>query len=238
MTNLFSKIWTQASGFFHDALDRFSDVGRTGRQAVRELDEQIGQAEESVTSVAAELLLMQNNGSKAVTAAEKWGTVAKMAADKGDSAAAIEAVQQQVQSEELAQSFDTHVARLAPMLEQLKARLVSLRQRKQEMQHKTSILDARSKIADAESRAARLLGNVGVTPGVDFSQLEENVDRKEAKAAALAQMAHQKAELDIDQRLADYSRCDAIALKLQALGLNPVQPAMSQGMIAKGATNG
>jgi phage shock protein A len=237
MTSLFRKIWTQIAGSLHDLLDRSGDVGRTGRQAVRELDEQIRQAEESVTSVAAELLLMKNNGGKAAVAAEKWGKVAKTAADKGDRTAAIEAVQQQVQSEELAQSFDAHVDRLAPMLEQLKARLSSLRQKKQEMQHKTSVLDARSKIADAESRAARFLGNVGDTPGIDFGQLEENVDRKEAKAAALAQMAHEKAALDVDQRLSDYSRCDVIADKLQALGLAPVQPAKSHAMITEGGTN-
>lgn len=222
MISLLKKAWTQLSGFLHDVLDNSTNAGRTGRQAVREVEDQIRQAEESVTDVAAELKLMQSKREKAETDAEKWGRVAKTAADNGDRNAAIEAVQQQVQSEEMGQSYAAHVQRLSPMLDQLKARLSALRLKKHEMQHKTSVLDARSKVAKAESRAARYLGNVGDGPRIDFDQLEEKVDREEAKAAALAEMAHDKASLNVDQRLSDYSRRDAIADKLQALGLTPV----------------
>ncbi|WP_291784398.1 PspA/IM30 family protein [Luteibacter sp.] len=222
MFGFLRKVWVQLSGFLHDTVDNLSDAGRTARQAIRELDGQIREAEESVTDVSAELRLMQHEHEKATEAASKWGRVAKTAADSGDRTSAVEAVQQQVQAEELASSYKANVTRLAPMLEQLKARLSDLRQKKLEMQHKTSVLDARSKVAKAESRAARYLGNVGEKPGVDFDELERRVDRQEAKAAALADMAQDKAALDVNKRRQDYSRKDAISEKLQALGLMPV----------------
>ncbi|NMV39904.1 PspA/IM30 family protein [Ralstonia insidiosa] len=222
MFNLLGKAWTQLVAGLHDLLDRFSDAGRTARQGVRELDGQIRQAEESVTDVAAELRLMQHESDKQGSAADKWGRVAKIAADNGDRNGAVEAVQHQVQAEELAQNYAANVARLTPMLAQLKARLSDLRQKKMEMEHKTSVLDARSKVAKAESRAATYLGNVGTGPSIDFEELEKKVDREEARAAARADMAHEKAALDVDKRLQDYSRRDAISEKLQALGLMPV----------------
>ena len=222
MFSVLKKAWLQLTAVLHDLLDSTANAGRTARQGLREIDSQIRQAEESVTDVAAELRLMQHEGEKADQAALKWDRVARQAATENDHAVAVEAVQQQVQAEELAANYKSNVERLSPMLQQLKARLSDLRQKKLEMQHKTSVLDARSKVAKAESRAARYLGTVGVTPGVDFDQLERQVDREEAKAAALADMAHEKAALNVDNRLQDYSRRDVIEGKLRALGLQPV----------------
>ncbi len=222
MFSLIRKTYTQIAGLLHDLLDKFSDAGRTARQGLRELQEQIGQAEESVADVATELRLMKDGQTKALAKAAKWGQVAKNAADSNDRLTATDAVQNQVREEETAANLGRHVAHLVPMLDQLKARLSDLRQKHLDMQHKTSLLDARSKIADAETRAARSLGNVGNRPGIDFDQLEKQVDRKEAKAASLADMAHEKVSLDVDSRLVELSRRDAIGEKLLALGLPPV----------------
>lgn len=217
------KVWEQLNGALHDLLDKTNNAGRAGRQAIRKVDQQIRDAEESVTDVDAELRLMQHEAEKAEKDALKLGQVARHAANAGDRQGAIEAVQRQVQAEELAGNYKANVQRLAPMLEQLQARLSQLRLKKQEMQHKTTLLDARSKVADAETRAARYLGDVGSVPGIRFDELERQVDRKEAKAAALADMAHAKAELNVDARLAGYARSAAIDEKLRALGIPAVE---------------
>jgi phage shock protein A len=107
------------------------------------------------------------------------------------------------------------------MLDQLKARLQDLNQKLRDMQNRATMLDARSKVADAECRAARLLGNVGAQPGINFDQLEQQVDRKEAKAASLADMAEENAALNVDRRLAQAARREAIGAKLKALGIVP-----------------
>lgn len=232
MFSILKKASFALAAFVNDLLDRSVDAGRAGRQAVRVVEGQIRQAEESVTDVDAELRLMKHEADKADEAAVKWGQVAQKAAEQGDGQAAIEAIQQQVQAEELTQSYRGHVTRLAPMLDQLKARLSQLRLKKQELQHKTSVLDARSKVAKAESRAARYLGNVGATPGVDFNTIEQQVDRDEAKAAALVDLVAEKGQLDPTQRLANHARRDAIDSKLQALGL-----AGHQATIASGGNN-
>lgn len=228
MASLLSKIWVQVSGFLHDLVDKSSDVGRTARESLREIDTQIRQAEESVADVAAELRLMQSQCEKAKENGAKWESVAKTAAHNGDRNAAVEALQMQVQAEETEFSYGNNVKRLTPMLAQLKGRLSDLRQKKQEMEHKTSVLDARSKVAQAESRAARYLGNVGAAPGINFDELEKQVDREEAKAAALADMAHDKSSMDVNKRLEDYSRRDALNKKMADLGLLTIPPTTAE----------
>ncbi len=219
MFSLLRKTWIQISGALHDLLDKFGDAGRSARHGLRELQRQIGQAEESVSDVAAELRLMQHQCSKATEDADKWGRVAEKAAAAGDKTAAVEAVHHQVRSEEMAHSYGANIARLSPMLDQLKIRLSDLRKDLKDKENRAALLGARSKVADAETRAARSLGNVGNRPGIDFDQLEEQVDRKEAKAASLADMAQDKSALDVDKRLSDYVRLDAVNAKLQGLGL-------------------
>jgi phage shock protein A len=223
--SLLRKFFTQIKGALHDLLDTFSDAGRTARQGVREIDEQIREAEEGVTDVAAELKLMEHERDRARDDGAKWGRVAASAAQRGQREDAVEAVQQQVLREEAAAGYDAQVQRLSPMLAQLKARLSQLRQVRADAQNKTALLDARSKVAKAESRAARYLGNVGKGGGVDFDELERKVDREEAKASSLADMAQEKAALKVDDRLSAYSRQEAIAGKLAELGMLPAAEA-------------
>lgn len=230
MTSLISKIWVQVSGFLHDLVDKSSSVGRTARESIRSLENQIRSAEESVADVGAELRLMQKESDKSRENAVKWDRVARNAVQNGDRAAAVEALQLQVQAEETESNYRNNVERLTPMLSQLKGRLSDLRQKKQEMEHKTSVLDARSKVAQAETRAARYLGNVGETPGVNFDDLEKKVDREEAKAAALADIANDKASLDVNKRLEDYSRRDALNKKMAELGLLTIPQSVAEPM--------
>lgn len=225
MFSVLKKVWRDVIGALHDLIDNNRDAGRAVRQSVREIDAQIRRAEESVTDVSAQRRLMVNDCDKAKTDATQWGLIALAASNSGEREKAIEAVHNQVAAEERAQTYSQHVERVTPQLEQLKSRLADLRLKKREREHKASLLDARSKLADAEARAARYLGNVGEGGGEDIEQLERNVDRKEAKAAALADMAHEKVESTVDQRLANHSRRLAIAEKLGALGLQAVEPA-------------
>ncbi|MBW3512053.1 PspA/IM30 family protein [Janthinobacterium sp. NKUCC06_STL] len=76
MFGLLKKIWIQLTGTLHDAVDNNSNVGRTARQGVRELEKQIGKAEDSIAAVDAELRLMRKDHQTALKDAAKWGEVA------------------------------------------------------------------------------------------------------------------------------------------------------------------
>ena len=222
MLNILSKVYTQFVSLLHDILERGSDPGRDARQAIRQLDEQIRSSEEAVTDVIAELKLVQYQKEKNDEKIEKLGRIAKAAAGSGDQEAAIEAVSQQVQAEEIGDNLNQSVPRMQLMVDQLKGRLGDLRTSKQEMQHKVSMLEARSKVAEAESRAARYLGNVGKNNAIDFEAIEQKVDQREAKAAALVEMSDEKRKSSLDYKLKAYSKKEAVAAKLEALGIKGV----------------
>ena len=228
MLTLLSKTFTQITAFFHDVLEKNSDPGRDARQAIRQLDDQIRSSEEAVTDVIAELKLAQYQKEKNDDKIEKLGRIAKAAAASGNQEAAIESVSQQVQAEEIGDGLNQSVPRMQLMVDQLKGRLADLRTSKQEMQHKVSMLEARSKVAEAESRAARYLGNVGKHNAIDFEAIEQKVDQREAKAAALVEMSDEKRKSSLDYKLKAYSKKGAVAAKLEALGIGGVFPKAGQ----------
>jgi len=225
MFSAFRKLGVQLLGALHDVIDSNSDAGRTARHGVRQITKQIQRAEESVTDVAAQKRLAESDRDKAGEDASKWGRLARKSADAGDRAAAVDAVHHQVIAEEEAAAHAAQVEHLAPQLQQLQARLSELRKAKRDKEHRASLLTARSKVADAELRAARVLGNVGAATGVDFEQLDKDVSRKEAKAAAVVELAEQKLADEPDARLAQLSRRTSIDAKLRDLGLQGVAAA-------------
>lgn len=231
MFGLLKNIWVQLTGALHDAVDNNSDVGRTARQGVRELQQQIGKAEDSIAAVDAELRLMRKDHQTALKDATKWDQVARTAANEGRREEALGAINNQVLAEERAQAYEKNANDLAPSLTVLNQQLAELRMQKQQRDTAATLLEARSKVAKAKTKAARTIGNVGQNPGVDFEALDRKVDRQEATAAALSDMASARAALNPELRLADIRRRDSVAAKAAELGLLAVEPT-SSGQIA------
>lgn len=232
MFGLLKKIWIQLTGTLHDAVDNNSNVGRTARQGVRELEKQIGKAEDSIAAVDAELRLMRKDHQTALKDAAKWGEVARTAANEGRREEALGAINNQVLAEERAQAYEKNANDLAPSLAVLNQQLAELRMQKQQRETAATLLEARSKVAKAKTNAARTIGNVGQNPGVDFEALDRKVDRQEATAAALSDMASARAAVNPDLHLADLRRRDTVAAKAAELGLLTVESA-SPGQISR-----
>lgn len=224
MFGLFKKIWVQVFGALHDAVDNNSDVGRTARYGIRELADQIAKAEESIAAVDAELRLMRRDHQNAVQDARKWGEIAAVAANEGRRDDALVAINNQVLAEERSLAFEKNAKDLEPSLAVLTNQLAELRMQKQQRETAATLLEARSKVAKAKSNAARSIGNVGVNPGVDFEALGRKVDRDEAQAAALSDMATSRAAVNPELQLADHRRRESVAAKAAQLGLLSVSP--------------
>ncbi|MBW3499899.1 PspA/IM30 family protein [Janthinobacterium sp. NKUCC08_JDC] len=227
MFGLLKKIWIQLTGALHDVVDNNSDVGRMARQGVRELEQQIGKAEDSIAAVDAELRLMRKDHQTALKDANKWDEVARTAANDGRREEALGAINNQVLAEERAQAYEKNANDLAPSLTVLNQQLAELRMQKQQRDTAATLLEARSKVAKAKTNAARTIGNVGQNPGVDFEALDRKVDRQEATAAALSDMASARAAVNPERHLADIRRRDSVAAKAAKLGLLTIEPASS-----------
>ena len=82
--SLFGKIKTAIVGTAHDFADKHEDVGVTARQTVRELEEQIGQAENALATTMAEHNVRINHRDAAQMDVKKYGDYAEKAVAAGN----------------------------------------------------------------------------------------------------------------------------------------------------------
>lgn len=189
--SLFIKLSTQLKGFLHDAADNMEDPGRTARQLVRDLDSSIGQAEEQIVSVRAEFNLMSSKRDGEQAQIDKYTGYAMKAIERSDDALAKEALTEKAKHVAQHAAYQAQIDMFKPNLDHLDEQIGKLRAKKEEMERKTDLIEARSATADATNSAASILGGIGdsVSAAERFERLESKVAKKEAEAGARAQMA-------------------------------------------------
>lgn len=186
--SLLSRFFRIFSAKSHDLLDAVEDPGSTARQEVRELQAEIARTEESTATIIAELTLTENRRAACQTKAKEWAGKAKLAIDAGNEALANKAMEYGEREQRQADLLGQSLNHLKPRVEALRGRLVELRRKKEDAESEVDILDARARAAKASMRAAKVLGSVG-EPHVNFDSARRKVDRLEAKADALGQLA-------------------------------------------------
>lgn len=192
--SFFDKLATQLKGALHDAADSMEDAGRTARQIIRDMDVQIGKAEEGLVEVEAEYRQTVSKRDSALALRDKYAGYAAKAVQKGDDAMAKEALLDKRKAQDSVDSMQKQVDSFKPTVDGLKAQIQDLRDRRDEMDRKTGLIEARSAVAEAESRAAEVLGGMGNARSAadTFDRLEEKVGKQEAMAAARSDLAREK----------------------------------------------
>jgi phage shock protein A len=188
----------------NDLLDAVEDPGSTARQEVRELQAEIARTEEATAAVIAEQTLAQNKRDACVTKSREWSGKAQAAMSRGDENLATKAIEYAEREQRQADLLTASLDHLAPRVTQLKARLVELRRKKEDAESEVGVLDARARAAQASMRAARVLGSVGDSH-VNFDGVRNKVDRLEAQADAMGQIAADKADSTIEGEFTELS---------------------------------
>ncbi|CAI2536182.1 PspA/IM30 family protein [Serratia ficaria] len=201
----------------NDTLDQVEDLGATARQMVRELDTQIANTEEAITSVIADQRLLEKKAQDALKETADWTERAEKAvlANRDDLAkAALKHVERHERNHA---AYQSSLDVLSPKVTEIKTKLSQLREQRDDSANQASLFDARVKAADATSRISSILGGVGANP-IDFSGIKDRVDQIEARASAKSELASGAgfgdfdAELEalkstpVDERLADLKK--------------------------------
>lgn len=192
--SILSKLATQLRGALHDAADSMEDAGRSARQIIRDMDTQIEKAENGLVDVEAEYRMIVAKRDKAKDEVDQYAGYAKKALERQNENLAKEALQDKRKAQGVLDGLQAQVDSFKPTVDGLKAQIQDLRNKRDELNRRTGLIEARSAVADAEDRAATVLGGIGSTTSAisAFDRLEEKVGKKEAKAAAKTDLAREK----------------------------------------------
>ena len=198
MAGLISRIFKQITGAAHDAVDAAEDVGRTARQTVRDIETEIGKVEEAQVSVQAEYNQLEYKITQGQAEVDQYQGYAKQALAKGDEALARSAIADRQAAEARLKVLQEQAAKFKPDLDKLNTALAELYAKRDEMQRDTSLIEARSSVAEARSTAANVLGGIGghEASAKTFDSLKDKVARQEAEADARSQIAARKSAAD------------------------------------------
>lgn len=199
----------------NDVLDRIEDPGALARQMVRELATEIAKYEEAVSSILGDQILLVKKSDAAKHDLAEWNKKAELAIRAGRDDLATAALERASRAETNSAVFDKSLSILSPKANALKSKLIELRKKKDNADNEAQLLDARAKAANATSKAARILGGVGDNP-VDFDSVRQRVDKIEAGAEALQEIAEEGDFQQIDLELSNLS-VTPVADRLAAL---------------------
>jgi phage shock protein A len=196
--SLFDKLATQVKGALHDTVDNHSDPGRTARQLIRDLEEQIAKSEDGLVDAKSSLKLLEGKRDAAKQDYDKYDGYARKAIERKDDNLAREALGERAKAEEKLKGYQSQVDSFKPTVDGLERQVTELRDKKDEMERKGEMLDAENKAAQAQDRVATAIAGVGDTHSIDqaFSEMERRTQKAQATAEAKAELAGLRKPLD------------------------------------------
>ncbi|MEU5220294.1 PspA/IM30 family protein [Streptomyces sp. NPDC020807] len=195
-------------------LDQAEDPQKMLDQLIRDYANNITEAEEAVATTIGNLRLMEQDHQEDVDAAKEWGGKALAAsrkadelraggqtaeADRFDNLAKV-ALGRQLQSEKEASTAEPTIAAQTEVVTKLRSGLDQMKAKLVELQAKRDELVARAKSAQAQNTMMDAVKNIDVLdPTSELSRFEDKVRREEAKAMGKQELAASSLDAQFEQ---------------------------------------
>ncbi|MFJ8130759.1 PspA/IM30 family protein [Streptomyces hydrogenans] len=195
-------------------LDQAEDPQKMLDQLIRDYSGNIAEAEEAVAATIGNLRLMEQDHAEDVAAAAEWGGKAMAAsrkadelrtggqaaeADRFDNLAKV-ALGRQLQSEKEARTAEPTIAAQTEVVRKLTSGLDRMKAKLVELQAKRDELVARAKSARAQNTMMDAVKNVDVLdPTSELSRFEDKVRREEARALGKQELAASSLDAQFEQ---------------------------------------
>ncbi|MFB8043650.1 PspA/IM30 family protein [Streptomyces hydrogenans] len=212
-------------------LDQAEDPQKMLDQLIRDYSGNIAEAEEAVAVTIGNLRLMEQDHAEDVAAAAEWGGKAMAAsrkadelrtggqaaeADRFDNLAKV-ALGRQLQSEKEARTAEPTITAQTEVVRKLTSGLDRMKAKLVELQAKRDELVARAKSARAQNTMMDAVKNVDVLdPTSELSRFEDKVRREEARALGKQELAASSLDAQFEQLDAVGDEAE-IAARLAAL---------------------
>jgi len=212
-------------------IDRAEDPEKLLDQMVRDYTSSIVEAQDAVAVTIGNLRLAEADHAEDVAAAAAWGGKAAAASAKADqlrsAANAVDAdrfdnlakvaLGKQIAFEGEARAAEPLIASQTDVVDRLKAGLVTMKDKLEQLRSRRDQLVARSKSAAAQSQVQEAIGSINVLdPTSEVSRFEEKVRREEARVAGQAEIAASSLDAQFEE-LEDVGETLEIEARLAAL---------------------
>lgn len=188
---LFKRIGEIFSANLNDVVDRFEDPERMLKQAIREMEKEIGEATETTANALANEKLTEKQALEAVAEVTVWAQRAEQAVDAGDDEAARKALAHKREAEQLAGAARDQYTAAKDTSVSLRAQLEAMKEKYGEAKQKLGTLAARKRAADARRKRFEV-DHSDTKAAADafskFDRMREKVELAEAQAEALAEL--------------------------------------------------
>jgi phage shock protein A len=187
---MFSRFFTLVRAFFNSLMGKIEDPEMMLEQTYQDLQSNLIQVRQAVAqAIATEKQLeqqLEKNKDQAVT----WQNRASMAVQQNNDDLARQALQRKQQYAQAVTELETQLKAQKQATATLRGRLTDLETQVQKAYTKKQVLIARDKAAKATSKANEILSQTTADGAMSvMEKMETKVSEREAKAAALHEMA-------------------------------------------------
>ncbi len=221
---LFKRISDILSANLNDMTESFEDPEKMLKQAIREMEQSIGDATQETAKVLANEKLISKELANNQRQADDWQKKAEQAVAAGDDGLARKALSRKQEHQKLVTALQDQVTAAQDASRTLKHQLEGMQAKLSEAKRNLATLSARQRAADFKKKMHT--NEVAVETGAatddafaKFDRMREKVERAEAEAEALAELRGMKgsaaddfsslnssADDDIDAELAELKR--------------------------------
>jgi phage shock protein A len=200
----------------NDIVDTFEKPERMLKQAIREMEAALESATESTARAIAAEKRLRRERADAQAQAETWHGRAIPLVQKGDDAAARQALARKAEKQKLAESLGRELLQSEATTGQLRRQLDVLRGRLADAKRHLAALVARQRAAEARKQFVQALGNFDTDLEAfrRFEDLSERIDATEAEVDARCEL--QGADFD-DPGLDPHVESELAILKEKSL---------------------
>lgn len=200
MGNIFKRINDVITANINDLIDRVEDPERMIKQIIREMEDNIGRAKESVVdAIASEKHLQKELESNQKLSAE-WLSKAEAALQHNNEELARAALARKKGHDTICKALEPSWQSAKNTSENLKAQLKALEAKLEEARRKRSSLAARQHAAEARQQMDKTLSNfeAGIKAQTQFERMEDRVASMEARTEAVMELRDDRSQLEKD----------------------------------------
>lgn len=200
---LFKRISDIISANLNDLTEGLEDPEMMLKQAIREMEQSIGEATQETAKVLANEKLLARELSNNEQQCQDWQRKAEKAVGAGDDALARKALSRKQEHHKLVVALQDQLNLASEASQTLKHQLDGMQAKMAEAKRNLATLAARKKAADFKKKMATSAATAEVGTAADnafskFERLREKVERAEAEADALAELSSMQSAKSAD----------------------------------------
>lgn len=189
---LFKRISDIISANLNELTEQFEDPETMLKQAVREMEESIGEVTGQTAKAMANEKTLTRELERNRTQSEQWQQRAATAVEAGDDALARKALVRKNEHQQLIAALEDQSEAAREAAGTLQRQLAGMKAKLAEAKRNLATLSARKRAADfrrkIDSQAAGLCPEVDESAFVKFDRLKAKVEQAEAEAEAVAEL--------------------------------------------------